>query len=204
MSTCLALGYDATGDATLVHVQTTWLGMRYAWGMKAPLFVRPLTGTEHDTLTAGLRSADAFTLRRCQILLPSARGERPRQIAAVVGCSDQTVRDAIRAFAAHGTAALTRRSSRPTTTHPAFDAVGAERLRELLHHSPREFGHNTSVWTLALVADVSVAEGLTPDRVSGETVRATLVRLGLTWQRAKRWIASPDPAYARKKVSATA
>jgi transposase len=170
--------------------------------MKAPLFVRPLTDAEHDIVTAGLRASDAFTLRRCQILLASARGERSRQIAEAVGCSDQAVRNAIRAFDAHGTAALTRRSSRPTTTHPAFDAAGAERLRELLHHSPRDVGQTTSVWTLALAAEVSFAEGLTAERVSGETVRATLARLGLSWQRAKRWIASPDPAYARKKASA--
>lgn len=171
--------------------------------MKAPLFVRPLTDAEHTTLSAGLRSADAFTLRRCQILLASARGERPRQIAHAVGCSAQTVREAIRAFTTDGTAALTRRSSRPTTTHPAFDAGRADQLRELLHRSPRDLGKDTSVWTLALVAEVSWETGLTAERVSGETVRATLARLGITWQRAKRWIASPDPAYARKKASAT-
>jgi transposase len=172
--------------------------------MKTPLFVRALTDAEYDTLTTGLRSPDAFTLRRCQILLASARGERPSRIAATVGCSPQAVRDAIHAFATDGTAALTRRSSRPHTTQPAFDAEAAARLRELLHRSPRDFGHETSVWTLALAAEVSVAEGIIPDGVSGETIRATLARLGVRWQRAKRWIASPDPAYARKKASATA
>ena len=55
-----------------------------------------------------------------------------------------------------------------------------------------------------VAADVSFAEGLTPQRVSGETIRATLERLGIRWQRAKHWITSPDPAYARKKVPATA
>ena len=49
----------------------------------------------------------------------------------------------------------------------------------------------------------SFAHGLTPTRVTGETIRATLVRLGVKWQRAKDWITSPDPAYARKKVLAT-
>lgn len=171
--------------------------------MHTPLFVRPLTAAEHDAVTAGLRSADAFTLRRCQIVRASARGEPQRQIGRAVGCSAQAVRDAIHAFDARGTAALTRQSSRPITTHPAFDAASAERLRELLHHSPRDLGKATSVWTLALAAEVSWETGLTPDRVSGETVRATLDRLGVTWQRAKRWIASPDPAYARKKASAT-
>jgi hypothetical protein len=43
------------------------------------------------------------------------------------------VRDAIRAFAGRGTAALTRRSSRPATIRPAFDDAAAERLRGLLH-----------------------------------------------------------------------
>jgi transposase len=172
--------------------------------MKAPLFVRPLTDAERDHLTAGLRGSDAFTLRRCQMLLASARGEHASGIARSLGCSDQAVRDAIRAFNARGLAALARRSSRPATTHPAFDAAGAERLRELLHGNPRDFGHPTSLWTLELAAEVSFAAGLTAARVTGETIRATLTRLGVKWQRAKRWIVSPDPAYQRKKVSATA
>jgi transposase len=172
--------------------------------MKAPLFVRPLADAEHEQLTRGLRAPDAFTLRRCQIVLASARGATARRIADQLGCSDQAVRDAIRAFNDRGLAALTRRSSRPATTYPAFDAAGAERLRELLHRSPREFGKDTSLWTLPLAAEVSCAAGLTAGPVTGETVRATLARLGVRWQRAKRWIVSPDPEYARKKVSATA
>jgi hypothetical protein len=30
-------------------------------------------------------------------------------------------------------------------------------------------------------------------------IRATLARLGVRWERAKRWIESPDPEYARKR-----
>jgi len=82
---------------------------------------------------------------------------------------------------------------------PAFDATGIERLRALLHRSPRDFGKDTSLWTLPLVAEVAVAEGLTAGPIAGETVRAMLARLGVRWQRAKRWLASTDPAYARKK-----
>jgi hypothetical protein len=103
-----------------------------------------------------------------------------------------------------GLAALTPGSSRPRTTHPAFDAAGAERLRDLLHRSPRDFGHPTSLWTPELAAGVACAEGLTATRVSGETIRATLARLGVRWRRAKEWITSPDPAYAQKEASATA
>jgi len=171
--------------------------------MKPPIFVRPPTDAERRTLEAGLRSADAFTLRRCQIVLASARGEPPLAIARALGCDDQTVRNAIHAFNRRGTAAVQKRSSRPQTIHAAFDPSAAERLRDLLHRSPRDFGQPTSLWTLEVAADISFAEGLTATRVSGETIRATLARLGVRWRRAKQWITSPDPRYATKKVNAT-
>jgi transposase len=171
--------------------------------MKQPVFVRRLTDHESDQLRQGLRSADAFTLRRSQILLASARGDHARAIGQQLGCSDQAVRNVIKAFNGRGLAALRKRSSRPRTTHAAFDAAGCERLRDLLHRSPREFGKPTSVWTLPVAAEVSVAAGLTAGPVTGETIRATLARLGVRWQRAKQWIHSPDPAYDRNKGVAT-
>jgi len=172
-------------------------------GMQAPLFVRPLTDAAREALEAGLRSSDAFVLRRCQVLLASARREHAPAIARQVGCSEQAVRNVVHAFNRAGLAALRAGSSRPHTVHAAFDAAGAERLWALLHRSPRAFGHPTSLWTLPLVAEVAVAEGLTPERVSGETIRATLARLGVRWRRAKHWITSPDPEYPRKKAGAT-
>ena len=150
-----------------------------------------------------MRSSDAFVLRRSQILLASARGERAITIANHLGCDDQTVREAIHAFNAKGLDALKPGSRRAHTIHAAFDAAHAEQLRGLLHQSPRTFGQPTSLWTLELAAQVSFEQGLTAARVSGETIRATLKRLGVGWKRAKRWITSPDPAYARKKAAAT-
>jgi len=172
--------------------------------MQAPLVVRPPADEERRALAAGLRSADAFTRRRCRILLASARGEGVPAVARALGCAEQTARNAIHAFNAAGAAALIPGSSRPHAVHAACDAAGAARLTELVHRSPRDVGHPTSVWTLALAAEVCRAEGLTAERVSGETVRATLVRQGVRWRRAKRWITSPDPADAQKNGAATA
>jgi transposase len=171
--------------------------------MRQPIFVRPLTDAERQTLEEGLRSSDAFVLRRCQILLASARGDRVPQIARALGCDEQTVRNALHAFNTRGVAALQPGSSVPHTIHAAFDPAAAARLRALLHHSPRTFGKETSIWTLELAAEVSFAAGLTAERVTGETIRATLARLGVGWRRAKHWITSPDPEYARKKAPAT-
>ena len=112
--------------------------------MKPPLFVRPLAGTARDALTTGLRSSNAFTLRRCLILLASARGERAPQIVAHLGCDDQTVRNAIHAFDRSGLPSLTEGSSRSQRIAAAFDPFAAARLRATLHQSPRAFGKATS------------------------------------------------------------
>jgi transposase len=171
--------------------------------MKPPIFVRPLLDSERQAIRAGLRSRDAFTLRRSQILTASAEGRLPSQIAESLGCATQTVRDAIRAFQAAGIDCLCQRSHRPASAHPELDGVACERLRALLHRSPRDFGKPTSLWTLGLVARVAFAERITSRPMSGESVRQALVRMGVGWKRAKRWITSPDPAYLRKKGRAT-
>lgn len=171
--------------------------------MRKPLFIRALSDSERQQLEAGLRSADAFVLRRSQILLANARGEHAPAIAKHLGCDDETVRDVIRAFNERGLEVLRRRSSRPHRIAVAFPPTQAERLRELLHQSPRNFGKPTGVWTLELAAEISFEQGLTPERVSREAVRSALTRLGVKWQRAKQWITSPDPAYARKKSAET-
>jgi transposase len=166
--------------------------------MHIPLLVRPLTADERALVKAGLGSAEALTVRRCQILLASAEAQHTTTIAHSLRCHEQTVRNAIHAFHQRGVAALHAQSSRPHRTHAAFDAAGRERLLALLHHSPHTFGKFTSRWTLALTAEVSFAQGLTCRPVSGETSRQVLKQLGVRWKRAKYWITSPNPAYIPK------
>jgi transposase len=158
-----------------------------------------VTDAERQRLEAGLPSSDAFVLRRGQILLASARGEQAPQIAHHLGCHDQTVRNAIKAFNHTGLDCLRQGSSRPHTSHAAFPGEKAEQLRALLHQSPRTFGQPTNLWTLELAAEVSFQQGLTQEQVSGETIRATLARLGVRWQRAKEWTTSPDPHMPEKR-----
>ncbi len=173
--------------------------------MRPPILVRALTERERERLEAGLHAQDVYEVRRCQIVLASARGEWVPRIAEMLGCNDQTVRNVLREFEGDGLdACLTRGSSRPHTIHAKVDEVGREQIRALLHQSPRTFGKPTSVWTMELAAEVSFAEGITAELVSGETIRQAILYLGVRWTRAKQWITSPDPEYARKKVNATA
>jgi transposase len=171
--------------------------------MKAPLFIRAVTAEEQQALQDGLRAADAFTLRRCQILLASQQDLRAQQIAERVLCDDDTVRKVIQAFNDRGVAALTKRSSRRHHRPSAFRPEAATALIALIHQRPRIFGHATSLWTLPLLAKVAFAQGLTTRVVAGPSMRAFLLQHGIAWKRAKHWITSPDPAYAQKNAAAT-
>ena len=170
---------------------------------RVPLYVRDLSSEEQAQLEAALRSADAFPVRRAQVLLASARKERVSRIARSLGYSAQMVRNVIHAFNTRGLESLVRESSRPKSSQPVLDEVRREQLQHLLHQSPRTFGKPKSLWTLDLAAEVCFEQGITPARVSDETIRRALKRLGKSWKRAKHWITSPDPQYLRKKNSGT-
>ena len=169
----------------------------------ARMFVRSLTAEERQALEKGRKSADAFTVRRAQVLLASADGLGPAAIGRVVGCTAQAVRNAIRAFQADGLGCLAAKSHARKDPGRVWDRTRDEDLKDLLHRRPREFGHPTSLWTLALAAEVCHQKGWTPRTLSIEAIRQTLKRLGVGWQRAKHWITSPDPDYARKKSCGT-
>jgi transposase len=170
---------------------------------RAPLYVRELSSEERDRLEAALRSTDAFPVRRAQVVLASARKERASGIARSLGYSAQMVRNVIHAFNTRGLESLIRESSRPKSSQPVLDEARREQLQHLLHQSPRAFGKTKSLWTLDLAAEVSFEQGITPERMSDETIRRALKRLGTSWKRAKRWITSPDPQYVRKKNGGT-
>ena len=152
--------------------------MRILLSLRPPIFVRRLIDAERSAVEAGLRSTDAFTFRRCQIVQTSADRVSVPQVARSLGCNDQTMRNAVHAFNADGVGALARGSSVAHTIHRAFAAGQAERLRALLLRSPRDIGHPTSRWTLPLAAQEACRQGLSASELSGETIRASLVRLG--------------------------
>ena len=165
--------------------------------MKPPIFVRTLSKQERQELEAGLRSSDAFVLRRCQILLASSRGEHPPRIAKILAAARKLYATpsttSTSGASMHSTRAprAPRRSTPPSTRAPRAlmgDPAPDPGIRQREH-----------VLDPCDSCQVSFEEGLTQRRVSGETIRASLLRLGVRWQRAKRWIESPDPEYERKK-----
>lgn len=168
-----------------------------------PIYVRELTEQERRTLEQGLRSSSAFTVRRCQMLLSSAAGKTANQIAVELHCSGQGVREVIHAFEREGVGCLQEKSHARREPQSAFDEAGRDRLREAIRQSPRQFGHETSVWTLALLAETCEREGIASRSVSADNVGSVLREMGIDWRRAKDRIRSPDGHYAHRKKDET-
>lgn len=171
--------------------------------MSAPLYVRPFTDREREEVEKALHAEEAFTLRRAQIVRLSSQGKRSTEIAEHLGCTTQTVRNAIHDFNEEGPESLRPEKPGPKDPDRLFEEEEREALLELAHRSPRDFSKERSTWTLPLLAEVAFEEGLTGHIVSDETIRQAILAMGHSWQRAKNWIQSPDPQYALKKNSET-
>ena len=171
--------------------------------MKNALTLNNPTYEELAGLRAALTFSSGFAVRRAHILLQVAAGKTAPTIALEQHCSHQGVRNIIRAFNARGLACLQALPSGPKTITAFIQEPQGERLMSLLHTSPRSYSRKTSVWTLSLLAEVAAETHITPRQVSGEAIRQALVRLDISWKRAKTWITSPDPEYAAKKADAT-
>jgi len=171
--------------------------------MKPFLFVRALTDTEDVALRDAARSDDPFARHRATVVRLSAQRQRLDQIADALAISLSGARLIVHDFHDRGLESLVRRPMGPKAPARLIDAEAAERLVAIAHQSPRDFDRARSTWTLPLLAEVAFAEGLTAREVSGETIRQAILEMGHSWQRAKKWIRSPDPQYDIKKGNAT-
>lgn len=168
-----------------------------------PIYVRNLTEEERPVLEKGLHSSSAFVVRRCQMLLSSAAGKTANQIGTELHCSGQAVRNAIHAFEEEGLTCLQEKSHARQDQQSAFGAAERERLEELIRLSPRQFGHETSLWTLALLAETCEMEKVVSRPVNADNVGYVLRDMGIEWRRAKHWMRSPDGHYEHRKKGET-
>lgn len=169
-----------------------------------PLYARPLTDEDRNSLQAGLKAAHGITVRRAQIILLSAEQHlKAATIGQQLGLSDQWVRQVVHAFNARGVASLEPGRRARHDDQRALNDVARAQLRDLIRQAPREHGYDTSLWTLTLLADVCCQKGWTAQRVHPDTLSQTLREMDIQWSRAKHWINSPDTHYRRKKSAAT-
>jgi transposase len=80
------------------------------------------------------------------------------------------------------------------------DASPRDRLRDLVHQTPRTFNKPRSTWTLQLLAQVCFEIGIVNRPVSASTISRELRRMEIRWKQSRLWQTSPDPQYALKKA----
>lgn len=164
------------------------------------LLQRSLNDEECMRLVTWQRSGRTTRFVRARVLALASSMPSATTIAGSLGIHVQTVRQAIRDFNANGLDAL---EVKPHPGRPrVFGEAVADRLIAILHERPDKYDGDDGRWTLATAA-AALAKELEVPSVSQETVRQLLKQRRHSWQRAKEWIESPDPAYAFKKDGAT-
>ena len=162
-----------------------------------PLTVRAVSPEERAELDELYRRTRMPRLRtRAQmILLALEHGMVASDIAAIVRCSEQTVRNWIYRFNAEGSEGLRDRPRprEPVKVTPEYQ----ERLLHVVRRRPRAMGRPYSLWSLQRLADFMAEE--TGLRLSHETVRRVLKKGGIKMSRPQHKISSPDPEYELKK-----
>jgi transposase len=167
-------------------------------GMKA-IKIRKLTTKEKQELKDGLSSSEAFTVRRCQILLSSEKGQTAPKIAEGLHCSAQSVRRVIHAFNQEGSNCIYKKSNRPHSSTFSFDQAALERLPNIVNGSPRDYGIEHSMWSLERLMIVCHQLGMIEAPMTMRVMRKAIKRAGIDWKRVKKRIRSTDEAYEEKK-----
>ena len=112
---------------------------------------------------------------------------KPKEIAQRLHCSDQCVRDAIRAFEQEGLACLKEKCRARHSPQASFDKAGRLWLKEVIRQSARSFGYESSLWTLDMLSQQAYREGYIEQLVNPETVSRAVSSPSCSWRR--RWCA---------------
>jgi transposase len=163
--------------------------------MRPPsVFVRPLLPEEGQRLKGLSRRAKHFSTRqRAQILLASATEMSPPEIARALMSDESHVRKVIHDFNERGFDSL----------RPNFRGGRPRRLTDDEHQTivacagarPAQEGVPLTRWSLPRLSRHLKGRGIS---VSPSQLGRILAKAGLSFQRTRSWLASPDPDYEAK------
>jgi putative transposase len=152
-----------------------------------------LTDEDRKNLLQVYRSGNGGrVVHRAQILLLLADGLAYREVRRVVFCSFDLISECVQRFRAGGVAGVLDQGPKPVNV-PLWLARVAQWL---LTRTPRDFGYFRSRWSCQTLAEVLAWE--TGERMSSETIRRGLERLGFVWRRPRPVVGPVDPEFERK------
>lgn len=165
---------------------------------KPSVFVRDLSPGEGRLLKSKSRTAKHFATRqRAQILLASATGMAPADIARALSTDESHVRKVIKAFNEEGFESLNPRyrGGRPRKVDPDT----AAKVVKIALDPPQVSGVPLTRWSLRrLLLHLITAGVLEAGVLSVEGLRLVLRRAKVSHQRTRTWKVSNDPAYQAK------
>ena len=137
-------------------------------------------------------SGDARRARQAHLLLLLDQGLSYRTIMKLLFCSSDWIVGIKRQYQESGIAFLCEPSTDQAVV-PFWHVIVAGWVRE---KTPQDFGYYRSRWTAALLAELlQEKHGI---RVSAETMRRVLHRLGFVWRRPRPVVGPTDPDYDQK------
>ncbi len=137
-------------------------------------------------------SGDSRRTRKAHILLLLDRQWAYRMIMECLFCSSDLISDVKRQFLEGGLEGVLGQSSAEAVI-PFWQVIVAGWVRE---KTPQDFGYYRSRWTAGLLAELLEEEqGI---KVSAETIRRVLHRLGFVWRRPRPIVGPTDPDYDQK------
>jgi len=134
------------------------------------------SSSDRKTLLQHYRSGNGPRSRHAQIVLLTADGLSVRNVRRFTYSSFALITEVLRAFRQRGLDALTAAAPPPSPPSRADRVAGW-----LTTKTPEDFGYFPRRWSCETLAEVLAWEASV--RVSAETVRRALRRLGFVWRR---------------------
>lgn len=144
--------------------------------MTSPLFVRPLTEGEKQTLNDWLTSTDEEQIRRAQVILKSAMGQTAIEIGQELGFHPDNLKKWLRRFNQQGLSGIEVLKRGPKNR---FTDEQIQAIKDIYHRSPREFGLTYDSWTPQKLTVFVIQRGIV-SQISHVTVRQILNDESLT------------------------
>lgn len=137
--------------------------------------------------------------QRYQIIWLRSQGIKPGDICRFYQLNPHTVRSWVRRFNEEGFAHFEERSEvggRP----PQIDSDIRTKIIQIALSRPKDLGQPFTQWSLMKLKEYLQAQGIISS-ISAEGVRKILRAKGISYQRTKTWMKSPDPNFEEKKTS---
>ena len=153
-----------------------------------------LSADQRKVLLSAYRwGKDARAARRAHIVLLVAERWSYREVRAITFASYDLIRDCVHAFQQGGSAAVIREDQAQPAVVPRWLLTVQ---RWLQTRTPQDFGYFRSRWSCAALAETLAWE--TGRRLSGETIRRGLARLGWVWRRPRPVVGPTDQQFDQK------